>query len=323
MNVLSLTRYDEAGASSRYRVYQYLPHLRAAGLQVDNAPLLDRSYVANLYSGTAKDKLGLVRAAVRRLWLLRRARRYDLVWFDKELLPYVPDLVEQLLRFGGVPFVVDYDDAIFHRYDQSKNPIVRAVLGRKIDRVMAAATLVIAGNPYLAERARRAGAKAVEILPTVVDLDRYPAWRPPEHRPLTLGWIGSPSTQRYLHQIAPALGTYCAEQGARMLAIGVRPGFSIPGVPLERIPWTDEGEVRSLQELDIGLMPLPDEPFERGKCGFKLIQYMGCALPTIGSPVGVNRDIIVDGQTGFLASSQDQWLTALRTMGASAALRRT
>jgi len=195
------------------------------------------------------------------------------------------------------------------------------VLGRKIDRVMAAATLVIAGNGYLAERARAAGAAAVEILPTVIDLERYPVRRQRSPGPLIIGWIGSPSTQRYLHEISGPLATFCAESHARVVAIGPRADFSIPGVPLEVVPWSEGGEVRAIQQFDIGLMPLPDSPFERGKCGFKLIQYMGCGLPMIASPVGVNREIVEDGVTGALGLDQDQWLSALRTLGGSDQLR--
>jgi glycosyltransferase involved in cell wall biosynthesis len=106
-----------------------------------------------------------------------------------------------------------------------------------------------------------------------------------------------------------------------MVAIGAARDFSLPGVPLEVVPWSEAGELASLRTLDVGVMPLPDSPWERGKCGFKLIQYMAAALPVVASPVGANRDIVVDGETGFLAGSQDQWLDALRTLRASADLR--
>ena len=322
MDLLCLTRYDRAGASSRYRTYQYLPHLRDAGFNVEEAPLLGHGYVDNLYRGSRQSAIRLLRSALERAWKLRRARKYDIVWIEKELFPWVPDVFEQLLRRFGARMVIDYDDAIFHRYDQHRSALVRRVLGRKIDRVMAAATLVIAGNAYLAERARAAGAAAVEILPTVIDLERYPVHRQRSSGPLTIGWIGSPSTQRYLLEISGALAAFCAESHARVVAIGPRPDFSVPGVPLEVVPWSEDGEVRAIQQFDIGLMPLPDSPFERGKCGFKLVQYMGCGLPVIASPVGVNREIVKEGATGFLAATEEQWLAALRGLGASEELRR-
>lgn len=321
MKVLCLTRYDAAGSSSRYRMYQYLPRLREAGFQVDEAPLLDARYIEALYDGRRRGTLQLARAALRRIAQVSRARSYDLIWIEKELLPFVPGVLERLLRATGAPIVVDYDDATFHRYDRHRSPLVRAILGRKIDRIMACADLVIAGNAYLAARAREAGALAVEILPTVIDVDRYPAAPLPEHTGLTVGWIGSPTTQAHLAHVGPALAAFCAERGARVRVIGATKGFALPGVPIEAVPWSSSGEVAALRQLDIGIMPLPDSPWERGKCGFKLIQYMGCSLPVIASPVGANKEIVESGETGFLASTHEEWLTSLRALGSSADLR--
>ena len=323
MKVLCLTRYDAAGSSSRYRMYQFLPSLRDAGVQVDEAPLLDASYIEALYGGRRRSALQLLRAALRRIRQVASARSYDLIWIEKELLPFVPGVVERLLllRAAGTPVVVDYDDATFHRYDRHSSPLVRALLGRKVDRIMAAADLVIAGNAYLAAHARAAGAPAVEILPTVIDVDRYPSAPLPAHAGLTVGWIGSPTTQAHLEHVAPALASFCAERGARVHLIGATKGFTLRGVPVEAVPWSSDGEVAALRQLDIGIMPLPDSPWERGKCGFKLIQYMACGLPVIASPVGANLEIVADGETGFLARSDEEWLASLRALGDSADLR--
>jgi glycosyltransferase involved in cell wall biosynthesis len=322
LKLLCLTRFAAAGASSRYRMYQYLPRLRACGFGVDVEPLFDDRYIANINTGAGQRPVELLWATVRRVLLLRRVRRYDLVWVEKEILPFVPDVLEQVLRAAGVRMVVDYDDATFHRYDQHASSLVRRALGRKIDRVMASAALVVAGNEYLADRARAAGAPRVELLPTVIDLDRYPRTAParPDGQ-LTVGWIGSPTTQRYLLEVGPALATFCRERDARLVAIGARADFTVPGVPLEVVRWSEDGEVAALQQLDIGIMPLTDSPWERGKCGLKLIQYMGCGVPVIASPVGVNREIVVPGETGFLAPTGETWLAALRELGGSAELR--
>jgi glycosyltransferase involved in cell wall biosynthesis len=322
LRVLCLTRYDAAGPSSRYRTYQYVPHLRSAGVDVELAPLLDGRYVANLYEGRGQRALDLLAAAMRRVWRLRRARLYDVVWIEKELFPFLPPILEYALRWSGARLVLDYDDATFHRYDQHRSGLVRAVLGRKLDRIMASATLVVAGNDYLAGRARAAGARAVEVLPTVIDLARYPLRRQETaNARLTIGWIGSPGTQGYLRAISDALAAFCDESGARFVAVGANSRLSLPGVPLEVVPWTSEGEVRALERLDVGIMPLPDSPFERGKCGLKLIQYMGCALPVIASPVGANQRIVAQHETGVLASDHREWLAALRLLGASSELR--
>lgn len=325
MKVLALTRYDEAGASSRYRVYQYVPGLRALGIDVEVSPLLGDGYVSSLYAGRRAGPFSMVASVLSRCRALLRSRSYDLVWLEKELFPFFPPGFEQLLNSRGVPFVVDYDDAIFHNYDQHRSSLVRHALGDKIDRVMAAASLVVAGNDYLATRAREAGAAAVAIIPTTIDLDRYPRSQPgPEKfskNQLVVGWIGSPSTEEYLRSICPALAAFCAESGARVKVIGARHTFRLPGVPLQLVDWQEETEVAELSRMDIGLMPLVDDAWSRGKCGLKLIQYMGCHRPVVASPVGVNSEIVQEGVTGFFAERSVDWLPALRRLASDAPLR--
>lgn len=320
VDVLCLTRYDAAGASSRYRFYQFFPFLRAAGIRIDEGPLLGREYLDALYQRGERPAKVMARSAWRRLRSLASARSYDLLWVEKEVLPWFPSALEQLAIPSRVPTVLDFDDAIFHQYDQHRSWLVRRLLGRKIDRGMAAASVVVAGNEYLAARARGAGAE-VQIIPTVVDLARYPAGPVPPGRPFTLGWIGSPATQGYLRDLAPTLAAFCRETGSRVLAVGPDPAFGLPGVPLEVVPWSAEREQGALQEFDVGLMPLPDTPWARGKCGFKLIQYMAGGRPTIAAPVGTNREIVVQGETGFLASTPAEWRSALHALRESPYLR--
>src|SRR5215831_4230319 len=166
LKVLGLTRYDIAGNSSRYRFYQYLPALGAAGIQVRISPFLPPNYVRNLFLGRSITPWELAKAIGSRLLQVARAKQFDLLWMEKELLPWLPATVEQWLGRLGIPYVVDYDDATFHQYDRHRHRLVRTLLGGKIDTVMAGASLVTAGNVYLATRARAAGAKRIEILPT-------------------------------------------------------------------------------------------------------------------------------------------------------------
>ena len=147
-------------------------------------------------------------------------------------MPFLPALVEHLLLRGGPPRVVEYDDAVFHRYDRHRSALVRRLLGAKIDRLMAGAAVVVAGNAYLAARARAAGARDVAIIPSVVDLDRYPVAPPPAGGPPVIGWIGSPSTAAALDAIAPALARVCAGGRARVVLVGVTPGRRAVAVPV-------------------------------------------------------------------------------------------
>lgn len=313
LRVLALPRYDQLGASSRLRTLQYLPALRAEGIEVDVHPLLDDRYVGGIYNGSIS-KPRVMRAYLSRLKDVFRARRYDVVWTEKELFPWLPGAIELGLIPAATRLLVDYDDAVFHRYDEHRLGFVRHVLGRKIDAVMKRADLVTAGNCYLADRARAAGARRVEWVPTVVDLERYPAPQARAHQDeVVIGWIGSPSTADYLRILTPALEGLRERHAIRCVAIGARPD-QLAGTPFEAKEWSESAEVGLLSQLDIGVMPLPDAPWERGKCGYKLVQYMACGLPVVASPVGVNSDIVTSGKNGYLASTSEEWTEALELL---------
>src|SRR3954451_2134815 len=180
-SVLVLTRYERLGASSRIRFLQFLPELEHQGFTFDVRPLLDNAYVASLYGGPKVGAGSIVRAYGRRLAALRRRMNYDVIWLEKEALPWLPTWME-IARLEGIPYVVDYDDAWFHRYE---NHWLSPLLGHKIDAVMRVAHTVVAGNDYLARRARQAGASHVEIVPTVIDIERYSGLpEPPKERVL-------------------------------------------------------------------------------------------------------------------------------------------
>jgi glycosyltransferase involved in cell wall biosynthesis len=326
MKLQCLTRYDDTGASSRVRFAQYRAPLAQLlpDWQIERQSLLDSRYLERKYAvqSVAADASRCYAARARAVAAMGRG---GIWWLEKELWPWAPAWLERgLLR--RQPFVIDLDDAIFHNYDLHDSAAVRALYGRKIDHLMAAATLVTAGNDYIAQRARAAGAPWVEVLPTVVDLDRYPD---PAANPaaaatdgiLRIGWIGSPTTTRYLAGIAPALRQLAGERRIRLVAIGAG-ALEMPGVDVERLPWQQDAEAEMLRRCDIGVMPLDDTPWERGKCGYKLIQYMACGLPVIASPVGANRQIVDDGRVGFLADSATVWHTALARLCDDAALRR-
>ena len=313
MRVLLLCRYPRMGASSRLRSYQYLPSLVEAGIEVTVSPLFSEDYLETFYRSGSKRPGYLAEAYWLRLKQLFKAKKYDLLWLEKELFPWLPAIAERLLDRIGVPYLVDYDDAIFHRYDKSSSRWLRLLLGRKIDRVMAGARVVTAGNDYLANRAKMAGARRVMHLPTVVDTGRYTAKTVSDSEPFTIGWIGSPTTARYLQLLREPLSSLGAKRAIRLLVIGGR-AETIPGVPVETLDWSEASEAALIQQFDVGVMPLEDDLWERGKCGYKLIQYMASGLPVVASPVGVNSEIVEHGVDGFLADSDKSWEEALMNL---------
>jgi glycosyltransferase involved in cell wall biosynthesis len=279
---------------------------------------LDDAYLERLYSGRGVSWWRLLGSYWRRLRVLLGARHYDLLWIEKELFPNLPAWAEQLLSALSVPYVVDYDDAIFHNYDLSRNPL-KKLLSRKIDQIMRSARVVVCGNDYLAQRAHKAGAGCVVIVPTVVDVNRYAPTRHDASSTLVVGWMGSPSTVRYLKLVDEALGRAAEDVALELLVVGAR--FESSSCKVRCEAWSEESEVSRIQEMDVGIMPLENSPWERGKCGYKLIQYMACALPVIASPVGVNRQIVREGQNGFCAESTDDWARAFIKLAQDKSLR--
>mgnify|MGYP006277700703 CR=1 FL=1 len=312
MRILLLTRYSRLGASSRLRSLQYLPYFESIGWQMDPAPFFLNAYLEKLYAGKPTWKETLL-AYWERIRALARAGHYDLVWVEKEILPFLPAAAERMLKAIGIHYMVDYDDALFHKYELHRQPMVRVLLGRKIDAVMKNAALVVAGNSYLAGRAKSAGARHIEIVPTVIDLNRYPAVddKPDKNDgPLVVGWIGTPKTSRYLHPLQSVFESLQSQFNVRFAAVGAT-RKSLGNLPVEPWQWSEDTEVDSIRKFDIGIMPLEDSPWERGKCGYKLIQYMACGLPVVASPVGVNCEIVEPRVNGFLASGNDQWHESL------------
>lgn len=321
--LLILPRYTAKGPSSRVRMYQYLPYLRDAGFECDIHPFFNDDYIDALFKGKSKNYLRILDAYFQRISIALKSKSYDLVWMQYELLPWVPYWIENIILRGKPKLIIDYDDAVFHRYDHHQLSIIRKVLGNKIDRWMHSADVIVAGNDYLAAHAHQAGSKHVKNIPSVVDLKRYKikVQGKSEDEIVRVGWVGSPTTEKYLLTIENVIKTILNDK-SKFIIIGAKLPATFEGYPVESKTWSLKDEVSLIQSLDIGIMPLVDTPFERGKCGYKLIQYMACGLPVVASPIGINQKIVRHGENGFLAGNEREWIEAITKLQKNPILRK-
>jgi len=287
------------------------------GVQMEISPLLSDAYLRRRFERGSIHWAEVVRSYATRITALLRSRRFDLVLIHYELFPFWPSVFERLLRTLGVPFVLDLDDATFHTYDQSDSRIVQRFLGAKIAEIAREAMAVTCGSRYLSDFAVLHN-RNVHLVPTVVDPARY---QTKDHEPsnlFTVGWIGSPSTCVYLELLVEALQILCRESPTRVVVVGAT--WNPPGISVENRAWNLATEAGDLLDFDVGVMPLHDSPWTRGKCAYKLIQYMAAGLPTIASPIGANLEVVTP-EVGFHAEGTEAWLHALRLLRDSPSLR--
>lgn len=298
------------GASSRVRSYQFLPYYQGAGFTCKVSPLFNDNYLQKLYTQGSVGKLNIALCYIKRLAVLFTIPFYNIVIIEKELFPYLPSTTEKMLMFLGVKYIVDYDDAIFHNYNLHPNSLIRKALQNKISHVMRNAFAVVAGNDYIASYARQSKAKEVVIIPTVINTNTYTVkqWR--AGKKIVIGWIGSPTTLKYLHSLLPVFKKLIARYNIEIHIVGGQKGIGLDGYEMVH-QWSEAEEINLIKNFDIGIMPLENSPWEAGKCGYKLIQYMGCGIPVVGTPVGVNDYIIKHGINGYKATTIEEWFVYL------------
>ena len=324
MRVLALVQGPyNTSPSQRYRIEQWEPLLRERGVDITFASFEDEDLHALLYKpGMVGRKLQLVtRGLGRRLSLIRKVKDYDLVYILREAALLGPPVFERLIAQSGVPMVFDFDDAIFVSYRSPSNGYLSYLkFASKTKTICRIASHVMVGNPYLADYARQVNDR-VTVIPTTIDTEKY---RVPERKkkdgPVVIGWTGSYSTVQHLDTMRGALKKLAEKESFRLRVIGT-PSYECAPVDVEAMPWRAETELEDLSEIDIGMMPLPDDRWSKGKCGLKALQFMALGIPTICSPVGVNTDIIQDDQNGFIAATEDEWVEKLTRLLRSAELR--
>ena len=313
MRVLAIVSsvYD-TNPSQRYRIEQWEPLLAARGVEITYRPFESDALHKVLYKpGHLPEKLKHVtEALVRRTRDVRDARGFDLVYVLREAALLGPPVFERWLKYMDVPYVFDFDDAVFVPYVSPSNGYLSYLkFPGKTRAICRMAAHVMAGNEYLADYARAVNER-VTVIPTTVDTSKYTVEpRAPNEVPV-IGWSGSHSTAPHLSTLKNALRRLAERERFVLRVVGV-PDFKMEGVEVEAMPWRSATEVEDLRPFDVGVMPLPDDKWSRGKCGMKALQYMGLAIPAVCSPVGVNSEIIRDGENGLLATTDDEWVEKL------------
>lgn len=309
IRLLGFALYGPLAASTRYRLEQYIPGLAHLGIDLQVHHLLGDEYLRRSFGGKPPSLPYLLQSGVARLADLRRQKNFDASILYCELFPLMPGRVERaLLR---EPYIYDFDDAFYLKYRSGRFSTLSPLLGNKFDTVMQGAAAITAGNGTLASYARAHNSQT-QLLPTVVDTGRYRPLPRAANAQFTVGWIGSPSTAPYLAELVGPLAIIAREGPVRLVVIGGK-APQIPGVVVEEVAWSEQSEVEQLNGFDVGVMPLPDDDWARGKCAFKLIQYMACGVPVIASRVGANVDVVT-ADCGVLAASEQEWIEALRLL---------
>jgi len=286
--------------SARFRVRQLIPSLSEHGVELrEFVPLVSKYPPERKYLRPAWG----VAALAARIPAVFATYRYDIVLLQRELVSTFVTLEPLTKR----PRVLDVDDAIYlHRG------------GRFAERLARLVDLVICGNDFLADRFSKWN-KNVTVIPTAVDTRRFVPLERPQQGSLeesyVIGWTGTSSNFKYLYYIETALKQVMEifpDVVLRVIA-DKKPSFrTVPGERVRFVPWSPESEVKGVQSMTVGIMPLVNGEWEKGKCSYKILQYMACGIPVVVSPVGMNAQILALGEVGLAASSQDEWVEALR-----------
>jgi glycosyltransferase involved in cell wall biosynthesis len=330
MKILFLVAHPIDDGGVRYRVHQFLPYLEREGHTCTVWPFSTKRLFQAMRS---KGKFGTkvietLYCTMRRLIGLVNVSQFDLIVIHREVFPFLAPLMEKWVLLRHPKVVFSFDDAIYAGHDDVStlnHPFLyRLKYGRGVDEVLRGSLHVIAGNRILADYARQFNSR-VSVVPTVVDCSQYQYKTSPAsgQQPINVGWVGSRSTAPYLSAVEPALKSLAqANPGKVRFRFFGCPEYKVDVPDFESLPFRLETEVADLYSIDIGIMPLPDTQWTRGKCAFKAIQYMASGISAVASPVGITGEIIRDDINGLLANSTDDWFRALNRLVNNEDLRR-
>ena len=310
--------------SQRYRFEQYFDYLADNGIICHMSYLIDAQDDKILYQpGKYFAKLWiLIKSILKRHSDLYRVKNFDYIFIQREAFMTGTTIFERLLTRSKKPIIFDFDDSIWLLDKNAANSNLSFLKNpNKTKRIISLSSTIVAGNEYLADYARQFNTK-VKVIPTTIDTKKYQPIPKESSETVVIGWTGSFSTIKHFEDIVPVLLRIRDKYGDKVkFEVLGDPDYKNSVLGIQGLPWRAETETADLSRFDIGIMPLPDNEWTKGKCGAKGLQYMGMAIPTIMSPVGVNPIIITDGENGLLAGSEGEWFTKLCQLIDSPTLR--
>ncbi len=326
MKILFLVPYPSDGASNRYRVEQYLPYLKENNFDYTLHPFWSREAFKALYQKGSRLKKAyfFILSTMRRLSDVVCIFRYDIIFIHREVYTLYEIFFENVLRLSKKPVIFDFDDAIFLPSSSPQNTFIeRFKSHRAVPRFIKLSSYVIAGNSFLAGYALRLNPN-VALIPTSIDTQKYmPLIKKDEpDGKIVIGWVGSVTTIHFLDSLR-AVFLALSQKHSNLVFYIIGGNFSVEGLTNFRCkPWSLAQEIQDLRQIDIGIMPMPDNQWTQGKCGFKAILYMSMGIPCVCSRVGANKEIIIEGNNGFLADTDQEWIDKLSGLIADADLRK-
>lgn len=315
MRIIYFTKYTEAGPSSRYRSYQYFPFFKKENIEITVKPFFSSAYVETLYKKGKKNIWGIIPRFIQRFFQVLFLKKYDIIFIEAELFPFTPLFFERILLRGKKNIILDYDDAIFHNYDRPGNNFINMLCGGKIYKLAHIANAVITGSPYLTKKLHPYAKQVFEI-PTSIIYEKYNTVMQrtaiPQNKTFRIGWIGSKTTSPNVVSIKEAFIQLQKKYDAELALVGFDKQLLplLDGVRYIYFDWDKNTEIEIIRSFDAGIMPLDNTDFNNGKCGFKLIQYMACGVPTISTPLEVNIKINRNNHN-LHAAAINEWVNAM------------
>lgn len=303
--------------SQRFRFEQFFPFLKRESFEYTVDCFYDKQTFNKLYQKGGKFILALrlIFCFLRRCVHMFTIGRYDVVLIQRSAAPFGPPVFEWIIRFiWRKQIIYDFDDSIWRQPEGRSSFAIRLIKAHfKVPLICKWAHVVVVGNKYLAAYAKQFN-KNVVIIPTVVDTESRFVPNGTDtaglNSPMVIGWTGSHTTLPYLEALEPVFEELAKTNRFTLMVMANRPP-NFKKQSFHFVPWSEEAEVAELRKIDIGIMPLPNDEWTKGKCGFKAIQYMALEKPAVASAVGINSEIIDNGVNGYLCANHEQWLAAL------------